>query len=283
MTASVVGAIAPRLEQAEIERASRKPTESLDAYDLLLRGFANVYKWTREGNDEALRLFYIAVERDPDFSAAYAAAAGCLSRHKGFGWGIDGEQEAVEARRLARRAVQSGKDDAAVLANAGYALAYVALDLDDGAAFLDRALIINPNLAFGWFAGGWGKVWLGEPDRAIERFARGMRLSPFDPYTIFMEAGTAHAHFYAGRHDEALTWARMSLRELPDNHAALRIAAASSALAGHDEEAKRLMARLLDIDPALRVSTLKKITGPCRRPEYPAMYADGLRKAGLPE
>ena len=51
VTASVVGAIAPRLEQAEIERARRKPTESLDAYDFYLRGLANFYKWTREGND----------------------------------------------------------------------------------------------------------------------------------------------------------------------------------------------------------------------------------------
>src|SRR5215472_7187525 len=75
VTANVVGAIAPRLEQAEIERARRKPTESLDAYDLYLRGLANFYKWTREANAEALRLFYKAIELDPDFPAAYAAAA----------------------------------------------------------------------------------------------------------------------------------------------------------------------------------------------------------------
>ena len=86
VTASVVGAIAPRLQQAEIERARRKPTESLDAYDLLLRGMANSYKWTREGNEEALRLFYKAVELDPDFSAAYAAAASCFASGKAFGW-----------------------------------------------------------------------------------------------------------------------------------------------------------------------------------------------------
>ena len=119
VTASVVGAIAPRLEQAEIERARRKPTESLDAYDLLLRGLANVYKWTREGNEEALRLFYRAIELDPDFSAAYAAAADCFSRRRGFGWLIDREQEVAEARRLARRAVHLGKDDATVLCDAG--------------------------------------------------------------------------------------------------------------------------------------------------------------------
>ena len=58
VTASVVGAIAPKLQQAEIERARRKPTENLDAYDYFLRGTASLYRWTREGNAEALMLFY---------------------------------------------------------------------------------------------------------------------------------------------------------------------------------------------------------------------------------
>jgi len=99
-----------------------------------------------------------------------------------------------------------------------------------------------------------------------------------------MQQGTAHAHFFAGRYDEALSWAKMALRELPHNHAALRIAAASCALAGRDEEAKRLMARLLEIDPALRISCfLKTAVGPYRKPEHLAKYADALRKAGLPE
>ncbi len=150
MTAKVVGAIAPRLEQAEIARARRKPTESLDAYDLFLRGLANGYKWTREGTEGALLSFYKAIELDPDFSAAYAAAAICFCTRKGFGWAIDHEQEGAEARRLARRAVQLGKDDATTLAEAGLALAYVGKELDDGAAFLDRALLINPN----WLGAG---------------------------------------------------------------------------------------------------------------------------------
>jgi len=283
VTASVVGAIAPRLEQAEIERARRKPTESLDAYDLFLRGQANVYKWTRKENEEALRLFYQAIERDPNFSAACAAAASCFTRRKSFGWVIDREKEIAEARRLARHALKSGKDDAAVLADAGLALAYAAGDLDDGAAFLDRALLINPNLAWAWSDSGWVKLWLGEPDRAIEHFAQAIRLSPIDPALFSMQLGTAHAHFYAGRYDEALTWANMALREVPDSPLALRIAAASSALAGHDEEAKCLIARLLEIDPALRISNLQNVLGPYRQPEYPAKYADALRKAGLPE
>ena len=283
VTASVVGAIAPKLEQAEIERARRKPTESLDAYDHFLRGLANFYKWTREANAEARRLFYKAIELDPDFSAAYASAAACFSVRKGFGWIVNQEQEITEAGRLARRAVQLGKDDATTLALAGYTLANVGKELDDGAAFLDRALLINPNLALGWFGSGRAKQWLGEPERAIERFARAMRLSPIDPFTCFMQDGMAHAHFFAGRYDEALSWAMMALRELPHSPAALRIAAASCALAGRGEEAKKLAGRLLEIDPALRVSSLQNVLGPYRHREHPEKYANALRKAGVPE
>src|SRR5262245_32890580 len=204
VTASVVGAISPRLQQAEIERVRRKPTESLDAYDLLLRGMGNFHKWTSEGNEEALRCYYKAIELDPDLSTAYAAAAMCFVRRKSFGWIIDREKEIAEARRLARRAVQSGKDDATVLYQAGFALALVANELDDGAALLDRALLINPNSAWGWFLGGYAKVFLGEPDRAIERFAQAIRLSPIDPALFLMQAGTAHANFLAGSYDGAL-------------------------------------------------------------------------------
>src|SRR5215470_7009562 len=71
VTACVVGAIAPRLEQAEIERVKHKPTESLDAYDYFLRGMACIHRWSREANDEALRLLNRAIELDPDFASAY--------------------------------------------------------------------------------------------------------------------------------------------------------------------------------------------------------------------
>jgi TolB-like protein len=75
VTSSVVGAIAPKLEQAEVERAKHKPTESLDAYDYFLRGVASLHLRTRESNTEALRLFNRAIEIDSDFSSAYGMAA----------------------------------------------------------------------------------------------------------------------------------------------------------------------------------------------------------------
>ena len=102
VTTSVVGAIAPKMEQAEIERARRKPTESLDAYDYFLRGIANDHEATRETNREALRLFYKAMELDPHFASAYGMAAWCFARRKGNGWMTNREQEVAEASRVAR-------------------------------------------------------------------------------------------------------------------------------------------------------------------------------------
>ena len=161
VTASVVGAIAPKLEQAEIERAKRKPTENLDAYDYYLRAMASLYQWTKESNNEALRLLYRAIELDPNFASAYGVAAWCYVWRKTQGWVTDGAQEAAEATRLAQRAVELGKDDAIALSAGGYALAHIAGDLDDGAAFIDRALVLNPNLAGTWLNSGWVRILAG--------------------------------------------------------------------------------------------------------------------------
>jgi TolB-like protein len=281
VTESVVGAIAPALEKAEIERAKRKPTESLDAYGRYLRGIARLYQLAdRQANDDALRLFNSAIELDPDFAAAYGRAASCYAFAKGnFSVTVN---EIGEAKRLAQRAVELGKDDAIALATGGWALAYVVRDLEVGAALIDRALVLNSNFAEAWLYGAWAKNWLGEPEAAIERFTRAMRLSPLDPRGSGMRSGTSHAHFLLGRYDEAVSWAAMALQDSPHFQPALRIAAASNAMAGRPEQAHQALARLRQLNPALRVSTLKDVLGPYRRAEDLSRYEEGLRKAGLP-
>jgi len=284
VTESVVGAIAPAVEKAEIERARRKPTESLDAYGLYLRGLARYYQFgNRQANDEALRLFNSAIELDPDFASAYARAAFCYVIAKINGWISDTANAIAEVKRLAQRAVELGKDDAIALAAGGNALAFVVRDLGVGAGLIDRALVLNSNLAEAWNFGGWVKIWLGEPETAIERFARAMRLSPLDPWLLGMRAGTAYAHFFLGRYDEAASWAAMALQDNPDYLPGLRITAASNAMAGRPEQAHKAVARLRQLNPALRVSTLKDVVGPFRRAEDLARYGEGLRQAGLPE
>src|SRR6516164_1547467 len=108
VTSSVVGAIAPKLEQAEIERSRRKPTESLDAYDYYLRGMAAFNRWTPEGNIEALSMFQRAIELDPQFASAYGFAVRCYNQRKANGWPSDRRRDALEVAKLAQRAAELG-------------------------------------------------------------------------------------------------------------------------------------------------------------------------------
>jgi TolB-like protein len=282
VTASVVGAIAPKLEQAEIDRAKRKPTESLDAYDYFLRGMASFYLASRDATSEALRLFLRAIELDPGFASAYGMAAWCYTWRKINGWMTDRVQEIAEGSRLARRAGELGKDDAVALARGGHALGFLVGDLDASVAFVDRAIQLNPNLATAWVLSGLLRFYRGETDVAIEHLARAMRLSPLDPTLYQMRVGTGFAHLLGGRFDDASSWAGKSLLEEPNYLPAAAVTAASHALAGRLEEARQAMARLRVIDPALRLSNLKDWF-PIRLPEHFTIWANGLRIAGLPE
>jgi TolB-like protein len=282
VTENVVGAIAPQLERAEIERAKRKPTESLDAYDYYLRGMANFHQGTRKAVDEALPLFYKAIQLDPDFASAYGMAAWCYFWRKLNDWMTDRSKEITEGTRLARRAVELGMDDAVALARSGTALHHFVGELDGSIALLDRALVLNPNLASAWFLGGFLRAWRGESDGAIEHFARAMRLSPLDPEMYRMQAGMALAHLFAGRFDTASSWAEKSFRHLPSFLLVVGIMATSHALASRMDEARQAMRHLRQLDPTLRISNLRDWL-PFHRPEGLATFVDGLRKAGLPE
>jgi TolB-like protein/Tfp pilus assembly protein PilF len=280
MSAIIVGAIAPKLERAEIERARRKPTESLDAYDYYLRGMASFHQRDRKAIAEALELFKKAIQLDRGFASAYAMAAWCYYIRVTFF--MAGRKEALEAERLARLAARLGTDNATVLCVAGFVIASVAHDFDMGVAMVSRALVLNPNLVIAWFLSGWVRILNGESDEAIEHFSRAERLSPFDPFDWACHVGTAYAHFFAGRYGHALSVVEGCLRDMPNFRPALYIVAASSALTGATDRAKTAVARIRELDPTRCISELEKHM-PFRRLEQLARLMEGLRKAGLPE
>ena len=282
VTASIIGSIAPKLEQAEIERAKRKPTENLSAYDYFLRGLAKYYRHAKATSDEALRLFHTAIDLDPEFASAHGVAAVCYVERFMNRWMVDRLQESTVCVRLASYGIELGPEDPLALVGGGYVLACLGHDSSSAVFFIDRARALNPNLAIAWRVSGFVRLFLGDPETSIAHFAHVMRLSPLDPHTALMQAGTASAHCYTGRNNEAVLWAERALREKPSWFVPLRVAAISNALAGRVDRAREVMARLRELDPEFRISNFKDFL-PFARSEDLARYEEGLRIAGLPE
>ena len=279
VTSSVIGAISHQVERAEIERAKRKPTESLEAYDYYLRALSSFYQFTREQNIEALRLSQAANVIDPEFAAAYAIGAYSYLQRKIFGWRSDAAQECVEARRLVKRAIELDKDDPTVLARAGQVISELMGEVEEGAALISRAINLDPNLVIARYSIGGKCLLLGDVDAALEQYDLAVRLSPLDPLLFFAQTGMAYAHFMAGRYDDGSSWARSAVLQRPNYLNAQFILAACLAMSGRVEEARVVCARLLQLKPDLRISRIRRF----RRAEDMERLSQACRMAGIPE
>jgi tetratricopeptide (TPR) repeat protein len=266
-----------------MERARLKPIVGLDAYDHYLCGVSELHKFTPEANADALSNLYRAIELNPDFASAYGQAARCYAQRRGGGWVASRDRDVAEASRLARRAIELGKNDAVALSTAGYALSEVVDEAEDGGAYVDRALALNPNLAIAWLFSGAVKVSQGDPDAAMPRLLHAMRLSPQDLHMSTMQAAMATAYLVAGRYEEACPWAQMAVRGRPHKQLFVSaLSAACDALAGRHEESRRMMAYVRETAPLLRLSNLKDFLS-YHRPRDFDRWSEGLQKAGLPE
>lgn len=276
---SVVGAIAPSIRRAEIDRVKRKRPDSLDAYDLVLRAQIDVDSGMPEQVTRALVLLERAIELDPAYALAHGNAAmchHCLFLRAGL-------QEANRAAsiRHARSAILHGQDDAAALTLAGFS---IGMDGHDrGAAFtaLEAALAISPSSALTYILGSVILGWGGDAERAIEWSERGMRLSPFDPWAFAAFDAQAMSHLLRGRYDESCRAAYKSVQANPAHSITYVQLAAALVKLGRLEEAKAAAARVLELHPAFRYG--RQFEGVNCAPALAATLGDALRTAGLPE
>jgi len=275
----VVGAIAPQLERAEIERAKRSTTADPAAYDLYLRGLDGWNRWTKEGNAIALRLFYAAIEKDPDFSTPYGLAASCFLLARANDWITDFDKE--EIARLVEHAADIGSGDAVALCWAGHAHAYFFKDVDRALTLVDRALELDVNLAIAWQRSGWVRGYAGDPGGAIESLNKAIRLDPLDPRVFLTQSAMAFAHFIAGRDDEAAHWAAMAMRVKPNWLPALRVAVAANAMRGKIDDARELLNLYIRIDPHVSIAKVCDFY-PLRKESDRQRLVRSMQIAGMP-
>jgi adenylate cyclase len=276
---SVAGAIEPALEAAEIRRSTAQPTRDLTAYDLYLRALPHWTSLQKERLFLGLDLLGQAIGRDPRYGPALALAAHTRQFLAANDWVNDLEANRREGLDLARRALQSAPDNPDVLALAGFALGHFGEDINVALGLIDRALIINPSFARGWFLSGVGRLLAGQPDLSIEHFQTSVRLNPRDRGRINSGIGMGGAHLFSRRFEEATTILLSSLQQAPDVPIGYRFLAASYAHMGRLDEAREIVSRLRAITPVVIPSVI-----PYRNPEHRELFLSGLRlAAGEPE
>jgi adenylate cyclase len=286
ITQSVAGKLAIKLIDIERQRAFKKPTENLDAYDYLLRGRDYHARNTRSGNHQAKILFERAIELDPAYASAYVALGSTRLSAVISGWTEFPDEALKQAEGLAQKAIEL--DDGNAEAHALLGAIYFNLGQFDVAIIeVERAITLNPNDAESYATRGAILVMSGHPKEAIESFEIAMRLNPSMGSSLGHPVGWAY--YLERRYEEAVTTLKAGLRASPSDYSNPAGLAASYAQLGRMDEAALAADEVRRLWPFFDVAKFVAMfdTG-CERAAplsvceaNRALIAEGLHKAGL--
>ncbi len=281
ITESVAAAIEPAMAQAERHRVSRKPPDSLDAWEAYHRGLWHFLKQEPRENQQAKGFFQRAMELDSGFAAGHYALA--LSNvWDGWVYASRPMEDCVGiARPLAQRALALDDADAVSHFVMGIVL-YMSGDIQGARSEYERAISLNPNHA--WAVGALGGLHCndGRPNEAIAALSKAMRASPHDPLMWIWMLWVAATHLYAGNFQAAVDAADRLIRFRPDKSNAYRLKAAALGHLGQIEEAKRALKIATEVSPQNFEYFVRKRPTWMRTVDHD-LQIEGLRKAGLPQ
>ena len=276
---SVLGAIEPSLRGAEVERVKRKRPDSLDAYDLFLQAFPDACSAMPANVSKALVSLDRALAIEPNYAAAHGCAAVC--HHCLYLRGGLHEENRAASIEHAQAAIAHGNDDSVALTLAGFSMGMAGHDRAAAFAAFEAALALSPSSGLTYIHGAAILSWAGEAERAIEWGEHALRLSPFDPWKFSVYRSIALAHFLRGRYQAAADAARRAVQFNPGFGSSHMLLAAPLAKLGRHGEAKAAVARLVEREPAFRLS--KQLAGVDCAPALAAALSEALRATGIPE
>jgi adenylate cyclase len=280
ITEQVAGALQPSVRIAEIERSRRKRPQDLSSYDYTMRAMPHVWALEKEESVKALELLEKALAIDPEYPLALSLAGWCHAQRSVYNWADDIAVSQAMARSLAERAAEMSGDDPIILAVLGAVHTFVR---NHGTArvLLERAVTLDPNAAWAWSRLGWLENYTDQPQKAIEKFERALRLSPIDPMNFNNYVGIGSSHEVAQEYDKAALFYRRALEERPNASWIYRHLASSLSGGGRIEEAKQALAEMMRYYPDLTVSKFKQAM--VFSNATMDRVANNLRKLGLPD
>jgi TolB-like protein len=278
ITEAIVAAIEPQVYAAENFRAQRKPPDSLDAWDLVMRGLSHFWRVTRQDNIVAQALLEKAIAIDPN----YGQALGVLSSSHTFGAHLGWADMATVipiAERAALAAIRADGEDP--WAHQALGCAYLfRRRFEDSLAELELALRLNPNFSFALGYHGLVLTYCGRWQEGAEAANRALRLSPRDPYSAVYYGIAAYAQFVGRNYDEAMRLAREGIRQRGDFVGAHRVFAAAAGMAGRTEVAARALKELRRAQPNISLAWIASQM-PIKEASEREHYLEAFRRAGL--
>src|SRR5580692_10865446 len=278
ITEAIVAAIEPQLYAAENFRAQRKPPNSLDAWDLVMRALSHYWRVTRRYNVVAQALLEKAAAIDPNYGQALGVLAASHTFSAHMGW--EDRQTAVSiAERAALASIQADSEDPWAHLALGSALLFKRRFEDSLGAF-ESALSHNPNfsLAQGYY--GLTLAYCGRWQEACVAAQRALRLSPRDPFAAIFCGIAAYSHFVGCNYDEATRLASESIRQRGDFVGGHRVLTAAAGMAGRGDLAKAALRELERAQPNISLGWLASHM-PIRYDADREHYLEGFRRAGL--
>jgi adenylate cyclase len=281
ITARIVGTIAPRVREAEIQRAFQKRPENMDAYDYVLQAMHLLYRLAPDEFARAGTLLRRAIALDDSYATAYALAAQWHLLRSVQGWSPDPPVDQQECVRLAQAAVERDPLSAHALAQLGHMRSFLFRDYDVALALFERAHNASPSNAWAWGLSAPTHSYIGDGKTAIACAEYALSLSPQDPLAFWYHTSLCIAHYTNGNYEEAAQWGQIAFRENARYTAGLRHTLAALGALGRKEEAALLSHSLLEVDPTFRVSE-RVARYPYRDPERLDLLRTHLLAAGLP-
>ncbi len=278
---AIVAAIEPQVYAAENFRAQRKPPESLDAWDLVMRALSHFWRVTRQDNIVAQALLEKAIGIDPNYGRALGVLAVSHLFGTHMGW-EDAATTVAAAERAALAAIRADSEDP--WAHLALATACVNLGrLEDALAEFELALRLNPN--FSLAQGYYGMVlsYCGRWEDAAEAARRALRLSPRDPFSAIYNGIAGYAEFVGRNYDKAMRLARDAIRQRFDFVGGHRMLTAAAAMAGETEVAKAALQDLRRVQPDISLAWMASHVNrlPINADGEREHYLEAFRRAGL--
>ena len=278
ITEAIVAAIEPQLYAAENFHAKRKPPDSMDAWDLVMRALSHYWRVTRQDNLVAQALLEKATAIDPNYGQALGVLAASHTFSAHMGW-ADMATAAPIAERAALAATLADSEDPW----AHYALGCVYMftrRFDDSLAEFELALRLNPNfsLAQGYY--GLALSYCGRWEEANVAAQRALRLSPRDPFSAVYYGIAAYSQFIGRNYDEAMRLSREGIRQRGDFVGAHRVLTAAAGMAGGADVAKAALQELRRAQPNISLAWIANQM-PIKLDADREHYLEGFRRAGL--